>query len=90
MFLDANDELKEIDPDVRCLPEILGVRLLVAYSDLGIIHYNLACYECQLGHLELAKGHLKRTFEIEKSFRAEALDDPVLKPLWDSLTRCVQ
>jgi hypothetical protein len=25
MFLDANDELEEIDPEVRHVPEVLGV-----------------------------------------------------------------
>jgi len=25
-----------------------------------VFHYNLACYECQLGNLDEAKGRLKR------------------------------
>jgi len=75
MFLDANDELNEV----------LSARLLQSFHDLGNIRYSLACYECQLGNLESARVHFKETFEIEKRFRVDALDDPVLKPLWDSL-----
>ncbi len=50
-----------------------------------IIHYNLACYDCQMGHLESAKDHLKRAFDLAAQCRAMALDDPDLKPLWKSL-----
>jgi hypothetical protein len=52
---------------------------------VAIFHYNLACYECQLGDLEGAKARLKRAFELEQGFRTLALDDEDLRPLWDSL-----
>ena len=52
---------------------------------VALVHYNLACYECQLGNLEMAKGHLKLAFKIKKGLRLEALDEPDLEPLWDSL-----
>jgi len=85
MTADTSVKMKEIDSDE--LPEVLDFRLQQARSHLGTIHYHLACYECQLGHLELAEADLKQTFEIENRFRVEAFDDPHLKPLWDSLTR---
>ncbi len=47
--------------------------------------YNLACYETQLGHLPDAKKLLKLCFGRNKAFREEAVTDPDLKPLWDSL-----
>ena len=53
--------------------------------NVAIFHYNLACYECQLGDLGLAKARLKRAFELEQGFRALALDDEDLRPLWESL-----
>ena len=83
----ATDELKKINPDVRYLPVVLGTKLLEACHHVGNIYYRLACYECQRGHLESARAHLKRTFEIEKRLPAQALEDPVLRPLWDSLSR---
>jgi len=49
------------------------------------IHYNLACYECQLGDLPAAKGYLKRAFDLAPTFRSTALDDPDLEPLWHSI-----
>jgi tetratricopeptide (TPR) repeat protein len=50
-----------------------------------ILHYNLACYECQLGELEVAKARLAHAFNLEPKCRLMALDDDDLAPLWDSL-----
>jgi predicted Zn-dependent protease len=44
-------------------------------------HYNLACYECALGHLELARMHLEKSFELDKKFRDFAKVDPDLAAL---------
>jgi tetratricopeptide (TPR) repeat protein len=41
-------------------------------------HYNLACYECRLGRLDLARAHLEKSFELNKSFRDLAKNDPDL------------
>jgi Flp pilus assembly protein TadD len=46
------------------------------------LHYNLACYECQLGDLEVAKARLKHAITLEPASRAMALDDADLAPLW--------
>jgi hypothetical protein len=46
----------------------------------------LACYECQLDDLETAKARLKQAFELEPGYRALALEDEDLRPLWDSLS----
>jgi tetratricopeptide (TPR) repeat protein len=53
--------------------------------DVAVFHYNLACYECQLGNLDEAKGRLKRAFELEPRYRIKALDDEDLESLWDGL-----
>jgi predicted Zn-dependent protease len=44
-------------------------------------HYNLACYECALGHLDLARVHLEKSIELDKKMRDYALTDPDLAPL---------
>jgi predicted Zn-dependent protease len=44
-------------------------------------HYNLACYECTLGNLELARLHLEKSFELNKDFREYAKSDPDLAAL---------
>ena len=44
-------------------------------------HYNLACYECHLGNLDLAQAHLDRSFQLDKKFREFARTDPDLDPL---------
>jgi hypothetical protein len=138
MPLEADAELDSVNPDVRHLPEVLAVRIVIysalkkwelmqtvakrmalydpeepqwtvswAYAtrradsieaarmilinaverlpNTAIFHYNLACYECQLGDLEAAKARLKRASELEQGFRRIALDDEDLRPLWDSI-----
>ena len=51
------------------------------------MRYNLACYECQLDHLDQAKGWLEKASALGdvKKIQLEALDDPDLKPLWGEL-----
>ena len=51
------------------------------------IRYNLACYECQLGDLAVAKQHLKAATKADTKFRGMALDDPDLEPLWSEIGR---
>ena len=46
-----------------------------------VFHYNLACYECMLGNLELARVHLEKTFDLDKKFRDYANTDPDLEKL---------
>lgn len=56
-----------------------SIRLTALYC------YNLACYETQLGNLGIAKLLLQECFVKEPRYREEALDDPDLEPLWESL-----
>jgi predicted Zn-dependent protease len=44
-------------------------------------HYNLACYECVLGHLDLARMHLEKSIELDKKYREFAKGDPDLAAL---------
>lgn len=46
-----------------------------------VFHYNLACYECMLGNLDLARVHLDKSFELDKKFRDYAKSDPDLEKL---------
>jgi hypothetical protein len=52
-----------------------------------IIPYNLACYECQLGHLNQALALLARAWSIgnAKALKLMALNDSDLKPLWTQI-----
>src|SRR4051812_13447381 len=54
--------------------------------NIAIFHYNLACYECQLGDIETAKERLRRAFEIDPDFRCIAVEDSDLEPLWRTLS----
>lgn len=69
--------------------EAAKVILLTAsaeHSEEPIIHYNLACYECQLGDLDAAKEHLKLAIELQPKCRDIALDDPDLEPFWHRIS----
>ena len=46
-----------------------------------VYHYNLACYECALGNLDLARLHLDKSFELDKAYREYARSDPDLAAL---------
>ena len=64
-------------------------RLLPAadkFPDIWNIPYNLACYCAQLGRLDECEVWFKRAMEIdEQTVKRAAIDDPDLKPFWDSM-----
>lgn len=45
------------------------------------IHFNLACYACQLGNLLVAQARLTRALSLDAGFRKAAETDPDLEPL---------
>jgi len=49
----------------------------------GILHYNLACYEAQLGDLGTARQCIRAAFEINSAFKKNAKHDPDLQRLWN-------
>ena len=49
------------------------------------VHYNLACYECQLGNLQVAKQHLAQATKADSRFKLVALNDPDLESLWSEV-----
>ena len=52
-----------------------------------VIPYNLACYTAQLGRLEECQTWFKKAMAIdEHTVKREAIDDPDLTPLWDSMS----
>lgn len=51
------------------------------------IPYNLACYCAQLNRLDEAEKWFKKAMKIdEDQVKSSAIDDPDLKPLWDSMS----
>jgi tetratricopeptide (TPR) repeat protein len=51
------------------------------------MRYNLACYECQLGRLDHARGWLEKASALggARKMQMEALGDSDLEPLWGEL-----
>jgi predicted Zn-dependent protease len=55
------------------------------FPEVSVIPYNLACYACQLGQLEVARQRLAAAIELagKDEIKAMALADADLKPLWE-------
>jgi len=47
---------------------------------------NLGCYHCQLGRLKEAGECVRKSIDLDKSYKAMALDDEDLEPLWERFT----
>ena len=64
-----------------------AVKVLLSAPDwirrTGILHYNLACYEAQLGDLTTARQCIMAAIEINSSFKKNAKTDPDLARLWN-------
>jgi Flp pilus assembly protein TadD len=63
------------------------LRVVGEFPVSATVHYNLACYESQLGDLAKARDWLAKAFRIggRRQMLAAALADPDLKPLWEEL-----
>ena len=53
------------------------------FPEQWVIPYNLACYTCQLGRMDEARGWFHRALATgdEKEIKLQAIDDPDLAPL---------
>jgi tetratricopeptide (TPR) repeat protein len=64
-----------------------AVKVLLSAPDwirrTGILHYNLACYEAQLGDLRTARKCIDTAIEINSGFKKNARHDPDLQRLWN-------
>lgn len=59
------------------------------FPDEPIICFNLACYSCQLGNLDEARGWLKRSLKLGErdKIKLMALVDEDLAPLWPEIRK---
>ena len=73
--------LESVDAAKRIL-----LRALVSHPDNANIHYNLSCYETRLQHFRRAQRHLARAIQLDPRFKALAMDDVDLEPLWAKVT----
>lgn len=63
--------------------------LLQAEQQIGatcaLVHYNLACYRCQLGDRAGALHRLARACRMDPHWKSAALKDPDLDPIRDEI-----
>jgi tetratricopeptide (TPR) repeat protein len=56
------------------------------FPEVWMIPYNLACYCAQLGRLDESREWLRKAMAVEEdAVKRAAIDDPDLKPLWNSM-----
>jgi len=55
------------------------------HSQDAQIKFNLGCYMSQLGDLEAARAYVKKAIDLDQSFQKQALEDPDLEPIRESL-----
>lgn len=58
---------------------------LVRFPAVAVIPFNLACYACQLGRHDEALRRLDQACALDQHFRATALEDEDLEPIWDRI-----
>jgi predicted Zn-dependent protease len=81
--------LHELKRTREALDQLLPAAM--RFPEDATLRYNLACYECVLGNLELAKQRLFEAFKIAatdqclEEYRSTASEDSDLKPLWGFL-----
>lgn len=61
--------------------EVLLKAIPLRGDTCAVLHYNLACYACLLGHIEEAKRRLSTALKMDPQFKATALDDPDLETM---------
>lgn len=49
---------------------------------IGILHYNLGCYEARFGNLEIARSHIDSAIKINSKIKNKIKKDPDLRMLW--------
>jgi hypothetical protein len=54
-------------------------------EDQALFHFDLACYECQIGNLTETELHLARAFQLDATLRGRARQEADLSPLWANL-----
>ena len=50
----------------------------------AMLHFYVACIECQVGNVSEAKDALRHAFALDANLRKTALDEPDLAAVWES------
>ena len=58
----------------------------LAHGEEPMLLYNLACYESLAGRRDAAVAHLRRSIELDASYRELAREDPDFAPVRDALS----
>jgi len=59
---------------------------MIAHPGDALIHFNLACYACQLARIDEAREYLRNAFALDIDLRSQAMKDPDLQVLWPEIS----
>lgn len=73
--------------ELQRIPEARDVLLEAErqHARCANLHYNLACYYCLLGELDEAERRLRRTLEIDRTWKESALEDTDLERMHERI-----
>ena len=63
------------------LARVVLLHALKLHPKEALIHFNLACYDCQLGDHSSALSFIEAALRLRPSMRSMALEDPDLEPI---------
>jgi tetratricopeptide (TPR) repeat protein len=72
--------LRELNRVREARAVLLEVDAIIGKSS-ALLHYNLGCYHCLLGEIDLAKLRLAKAFRMDEDLRFTAMNDVDLKNL---------
>lgn len=70
--------------EMQKIREALGVLLQIEAThanDHAVVPYNLACYYCLLGEIDIARRYFAKACKMDSSFKESAATDPDLEGL---------
>jgi uncharacterized Ntn-hydrolase superfamily protein len=71
--------------DPGAAADVLGAA--VERREDALVLYNLACYESLAGRSDLSLAHLRRSIDLDASYRALAADDPDFDPVRNAVSQ---
>lgn len=67
------------------MARLILLEALDRFPEEPVVHYNLACYDCELDDLSSAREFLKAALRLSPEMKSMAREDEDLQPLWKSL-----
>jgi len=83
-WINSAQTLHELKQTAEAWNALYAVR--ERFPKVAAIPYNLACYDCKLGHLNASQSWLRMAFALGGApFKRMAMSEADLRPLWERI-----